>query len=313
MVDSKLGIEEPAVPNKFIDAEQLTVAGVVVQRERVQVVGKNPTDIAEVTAANGLEVDVTRIVPSDYNLEVLRGNIPSHSMVNIRGHDDSVPNGGPFGLSPEFGGNSFSFDQSGISATPAAVAIASTDNINDNAGGTGALTARIIGLDASGVAQTADEIMNGTTAVFTSELWSAVFQVVVLTTGSNNANTGVLYVGTGIFTAGEPAVRMLSVDIGFNVSLSAYYVVPTGKTLFPRQFIFTIQSSNKDAAVTIETSPNGILWFRQIEFGLEGGSDVFPIIALPGFVAGTHVQLQAQGSAMNTAITAIFAGELIDN
>lgn len=253
------------------------------------------------------------IANRDYNLEVLRGNVAGHAMVNIRGHDDTVPNGGPFGLSPEFGGGGYSFDQSAISATPAAVAVASTDNTNDNSSGTGALTVRITGLDSSGNAQTVDETMNGTTAVTTAESWSAVFQVQVLTTGSTNANTGIIYVGTGSFTAGVPAVRMLSIDIAFNISLSAYYVVPTGKTLFARQFTFTIQSSNKDAAVTIETSANGSQWLRQIEFGLEGGSAIFPIIGLPGFVAATHVKLQASGSAASTAITAILAGELVDD
>lgn len=252
---------------------------------------------------------------TDYNLEVLRGNIAGHAMVNVRGHDDTVPNGGPFGLSPEFGGGGYSFDQSAIdrAATPAVVGVASTDNTNDTGGGTGALTVRVFGLDAAGDAQTNDVTMNGTTAVNTANTFSAVFQVLVLTTGSNNANTGVIYVGTGSFTAGVPAVRMLSIDIGFNVSLSAYYVVPLGKTLFVRQFIFSIQTSNKDAAVTIETSTQGSQWVRQIEFGLEGGSEVLPVIALPGFVTGTHVQMQALGSAASTAITAILAGELVDN
>jgi len=250
---------------------------------------------------------------SDYNLEVLRGNVPGHSMVNIRGHDDTVPNGGPFGLSPEFGGGGFSFDQSAISATPAVVEVASTDDTNDNSGGTGALTVRITGLDDNGDAQTNDVTMDGQTEVATADTFSAVFQITVLTTGSNNANTGIIYVGTGTFTAGVPAVRMLSMDIGFNVSLSAYYVVPTGKTFFLRQFIFTIQTSNKDAAITIETSTDGLQWSRQIEFGLEGGSNHFPIIALPGFVAGTHLQLQALGSASSTAVTGILAGELVDD
>ncbi len=61
MVDSNLGIQEPAAPSKRIDAEQVMVAGVVVQRERIQVVGAAATDIAVVTAANGLEVDITRL------------------------------------------------------------------------------------------------------------------------------------------------------------------------------------------------------------------------------------------------------------
>ena len=63
MVDSQLGILEPAVPTKLIDAEQLIVGAFTVQRERIQVTGLAATDVAVVTAANGLEVDITRVLP----------------------------------------------------------------------------------------------------------------------------------------------------------------------------------------------------------------------------------------------------------
>ena len=258
---------------------------------------------------------MSRQFTRDYNLEVLRGNISGHSMVNIRGHDDSVPSGGPFGLSATFGGASYQFDQSAIdrAATPAVVGVASTDNTKDNVGNVGALTVRVFGLDSSGNEQTNDVTLTGTTAVNTASTFSAVHQVLVLTTGSENDNSGNIWVGTGTFTAGVPAVRMLSMDIGFNVSLSAYYVVPLGASFFPRQFVFTIQTGTKEASVNIETSPDGVQWTNQIEFGLEGGSDAFSIIALPGFVTGTHVRLRATGTAASTAITAILAGELVDD
>jgi len=273
--------------------------------------GRGPSSFVDVFTLGKRTCMAT--IPSDYNLEVLRGNISGHAMVNIRGHDDTVPNGGPFGLSEGFGGGGYSFDQSVIAVTPAAVGVASTDNTNDNAAGTGALTVRITGLDSSGVAQTVDETMNGTTAVTTAETWSAVYQVVVLTTGSNNANTGDIWVGTGTFTAGIPAVRMISMGIGFNISLAAYYVVPTGKTFFIRQLIGTVGSSNKDASILIATSLDGTQFIRQIEFGLEGGQFIFPVIALPGLPAGAHVSLLAKGGAANTEITAIIAGELVDD
>ena len=232
----------------------------------------------------------------DYNLEVLSGNVPGHAMVNIRGHDNTVPNGGPFGLSQGFGAGGYVFDHT-----------------NDNVAGTGALTVRISGLDASGNAQSNDVTMTGTTAANTASTFSAVFQVMVLTTGSSNFNTGVIYVGTGTFTAGIPAVRMLSMTISFNISLSAYYVVPTGKTLYARQFISTVGSSNKDVQIFIVTSSDGIQMYKQIEFGLEGGELTTDIIGLPGFVAGTHISLLASGGAAGTDVTAIVAGELIDN
>jgi hypothetical protein len=256
---------------------------------------------------------MTYLGTKDYNLEVLKGNVAGSSMISIRGHDPTVPNGGPFTLSPQFGVNAYDIDQSAIDATPAAVGVASTDNTNDNGGGTGALTVRITGLDASGNLQTADETLTGTTAVTTTETWSAVFSVVVLTTGSNNANTGTIYVGTGTFTAGVPAVRMLSMDIGHNISLSGYYVVPAAKTLYLRQFLATIASANKDVEVLIETSSDGAQWYTQGPFGLEAGDFATNIIGLPGFVAGTHIRLRASGGAASTIVTAIIAGELVDD
>ena len=233
--------------------------------------------------------------------------------MSIRGHDPTVPNGGPFTLSPTFGTNAFIIDQSAIDATPAVVGVASTDNVNDTGGGTGALTVRVFGLDSSGNLATEDVTMTGTTEVNTVATFSAVFQLLVLTTGSNNANTGTLYCGTGTFTAGVPAVRMLSMEIGYNISLSGYFVVPNAKTLVLRQFIATIGTSNKDVIVFIETSSEGSQWATQGPFGLEAGDFTTDIIALPAFVAGTHLRLTAQGGAAGTVVTAIIAGELIDD
>ena len=240
------------------------------------------------------------------------GNVAKRSRVSIRGHDETVPNGGPFGLSPTFGGGSYQFDQSAIDATPAVVEIASTDNTNDAGSGTGALTVRLFGLNSSGVLATEDVTMNGQTEVTTSATFSAVYQMLVLTTGGNNANTGTIWCGTGSFTAGVPAVRMLSMEIGHNISLSGYYVVPAAKTLVLLQFIATVATSNKDVEVRIETSSDGAQWATQGPFGLEAGDFTTDIIALPKFVAGTHIRLRAAGGATST-VTSIIAGELIDD
>ena len=249
----------------------------------------------------------------DYNLDVLRGKVPGHSMISVQGHDNSVPNGGPFDLSPTFGSNSFNVDQSAIAAVPAVVGVASTDDTKDNVGNVGALTARVFGLDASGNSQINDVILTGQTEVFTADTFSAVTNITVLTAGSENDNAGTLYVGTGTFTSGIPAVRMLSMEIGHNNSFTGYYVVPTGKTLYLRQFLVTIATSNKDAVVHILIGSDGILWITRGEFGLEGGDLTTPVIAIPGLPAGTHLKLTAQGSAMSTNVTAILAGELVDD
>ena len=256
---------------------------------------------------------MSRQFSRDYVTEVILGNVAGRSRISIRGHDPTVPNGGPFTLSPGFGGAGFTIDQSAIDATPAVVGVASTDNVNDNGGGTGALTVRVFGLDSSGNFATEDVTMTGQTAVNTTATFSAVYRLLVLTTGSNNANTGTLYCGTGAFASGIPAVRMLSLEVGFNISLSGYWVVPNAKSLVLRQFIATIGTSNKDVEVFIETSSDGAMWFIQGPFGLESGDLVTEIIALPVMVAGTHLRLSATGGAADTDVTAILAGELIDD
>jgi hypothetical protein len=248
----------------------------------------------------------------DYNLDVLEGKVAGHNMISIRGHDETVPNGGPFGLSPQFGTNSFQFDQSAISATPAVVGVASTDNTNDNVAGTGALTVQVQGLDAAGAAQNETITMAGQTATNTINTFSAVFKLQVMTTGSNNRNTGTIYCGTGTFTAGVPAVRMLSMEVGFNNSMSGYYVVPAGKTLYIRQIIGTVSVALKSSEIYVESSPDGIFWTRQTPFGLESAAFVSKVIALPGLPAGTHIQTTAVAASANTDIFSIMAGELVD-
>ena len=257
---------------------------------------------------------MSRQFTRDYVIERALGNVAGRTAVNIRGHDDTVPSGGPFGLSPTFGGASYQFDQSAIdrNATPAVVGVASTDNTNDKAAGTGALTVQVQGLDASGNAQTNNVTMTGTTAANTGSTFSAVFAVVVLTTGSNNSNIGTIHVGTGTFTAGVPAVRMLSMEIGHNRSASGYYVVPLAKTVVLRRFIATVATGNKDVEISIETSTNGTLWFVQAEFGLEAGDFSTAIDALPQLASNTHIRMRATGAATST-VTAFLAGELIDD
>ncbi len=257
---------------------------------------------------------MSRQFTRDYLTELNAGNIPGRTGVNIRGHDETVPAGGPFGLSPGFGGQSAQFDQSAIdrNATPAVVKVASSDNVQDKAAGTGALTVSVQGLDSNGDAQSETVTMNGTSEVTTSNSFSAIHQLVVLTTGGNNANVGTIWCGTGTFTTGVPAVRMMSMEIGHNISLGAYYVVPLAKQFVLRQFIATVATSNKDAEVRIETSANGVLWYTQAPFGLEAGDFTTPVIALPIIASGTHIRLRATGGATST-ITGFLAGELIDD
>lgn len=250
------------------------------------------------------------LTTKDYNLEVLQGNVAGHSMVSIQGHNEAQ---GTTEVTVHPTGDTSDINQSVIFGTPAVVSVASTSDADNGGTATGALTVRIFGLDSSGNAQTADETLNGQTAVTTSETWSAITGIVVLTTGSGNKNAGVLWVGTGVFTAGVPAVRHFSMDIGDNKGLSAYYVVPTGKTLYLRHFTANLATTNKDLELRVQTSLDGIQWTTQARFGMEPGTFTAPVIATPGIPAATCLRVTGDSSGASTDVTIIMACELIDD
>ena len=249
----------------------------------------------------------------DYNTDVRLGNIVGREMLLIVGHDETVPNGGPFNLSPEFGVNGYLVDQSAISATPAVVGVASSDNVADNVGGTGALTVLVSGLDGSGNAQSELVTMTGQTAVNTVNTYSAVFTLTVATTGTADRNQGTLWCGTGTFTLGVPAVRMLSMEALFGQSMTAYYVVPTGKIFVMKQMVLTVAAgASKDIEVQFEVSPDGKKWVRRAPVGLAAGDLAAQVLALPALPAGTHLQVCVSGSAANTDVTVLVSAEIVD-
>ena len=249
------------------------------------------------------------IANRDYNLEVLLGNVPGHAMGSIRGHD-SVLDTTRVTLAPTT--TTVDINQSTIHATPATVDVASTST-NDDAGGSGLLTVLLIGLDSSGDAQTETITMDGTTAVTSSNTYSAINGLRSISWGATTWNEGDIWVGTGTFTAGVPAVHMFAMGIRQNVGLTAYYTVPNAKRLVIRQLLFAVGTTNKDVEFFIEQSANGTNWFTEIELPFEPGeltSDVIGIAALP---AGQHIRLEAISSASGTQATGVLGFELVDD
>lgn len=88
MADSLIQVPADSTGKK-VDTESLTVGAHTVERQRVQISGAAAADIAPVTAANGLDVDVTRVqgtVTVDPSDRALRDN----GKVDISGFDIST-------------------------------------------------------------------------------------------------------------------------------------------------------------------------------------------------------------------------------
>ncbi len=253
---------------------------------------------------------MTYIGSFDYNLDVLRGLVSGHAMVEIIGHDDSLSTT-RVTLAPTL--VTADIDQSGIHAVAATVDVASTD-ANDDVAGSGLLTLTLAGLDSSGNAQTETITLTGQTEVTSANTYTAIHGFRGLTAGSGKKNAGTIWIGNGTFTAGVPATKYDAGIIGHNKGSTAYYTVPTGKTLYLRQLIQTMVGSNKEAEVNIESSSDGIFWVTEIEFGIESGVDfVAPIISVPGIPAASSVRVTAKAAASGTELTVILGCELVDN
>lgn len=245
----------------------------------------------------------------DYRLQVLRGKVSGHSMVPIEGHDDELANTQTTIAPTLASGN---IDQSGLTTTPATVDVASTD-ANDTSAGTGLQTVTLTGLDSSGDAQSETISMSGQTEVTSANTYSAVHGLRSLTWGAGNTNAGTVWCGNGTFTAGVPATKYVSMHIGHNVSMTAYYVVPNGKTLYARHLTLQLGTASKDVEFYVEHSSNGINWFTEQIFELESGSEFGTSVEdLAGFPAGEHVRIEAvAATAGSTKVTAILTCELI--
>ncbi len=246
----------------------------------------------------------------DYNLEVLRGNIAGHSMVSISCEIETLTTT-RITLSPNLATELI--DQSGLHATSATVDVAS-DDTNDTSAGTGLRTLLLIGLDDSGVAQSETITMNGQTEATSANTYSAIHGFRGLTYGSVKGSAGNVYLGNGTFTSGVPTTIYATGETGHNKSATGYYTVPTGKTLYLRQFTMSMVGSNKEAKVHVETSSGGINWITENEFGLEsGGNFQGSVVAVPGIVGDTSVRITGLAGASGTELAVILGCELVDD
>ncbi len=117
---------------------------------------------------------------------------------------------------------------------------ASSDDTNDKAAGTGALTINVSGVNTSYAAFSETVTMNGQASVNLATA-NVLFinSISVLTSGSTGANTGTIRCGTGTNTAGVAAVVEAHMPIGAGRSQAAMYMIPASYKLVCRDFVGT--------------------------------------------------------------------------
>lgn len=273
--------------------------------------GDHSAGIVNTTPVNDTDLVNKKYVDDmvkDYNLEVIEGNVEGHSMVSINGHNDTATTT-RVTVSPQL--TTADIDQSVIHATPATVKVASTSDADNGSTTTGLLTLLLVGLDTAGAAQSETITLDGQTEITSTKTYSAIQGFRGLTWGSGNTSAGHIYVGSGTFVSGVPAVIMFSAEAAHNKGLTSYYTVPAGHHVVPRNFIITLVGSNKSAAVHVETSSDGKKWIVEGSFGvLSGGIFTTEVKGLPHIDSG-HIRLTCLAGGMDTEVTAILVVELI--
>lgn len=162
-------------------------------------------------------------VPTDFQLEVARGNIPGMSTINKFGRNIQID----AGITADIWDGGDTADVSILWVAPTAAAIhniVSTSG-SDAAGGVGARTLRIFGLtgwDKVGV--TEDIALNGTNDVPTKNLYVLIHRMLVLTKGATSVNVGVI---TATATSPSATTVTAQIKVGKGQTQMAIYGIPS--------------------------------------------------------------------------------------
>jgi hypothetical protein len=234
-----------------------------------------------------------------FGLQVARNQIQGHSGIII------------FGYNPDLDTSEESIWPDGGTIphpTVASVLKVSSSDANDTSAGTGARTVLISGLDGDYNTVTETVILNGQTAVNTTNSFLYVNAFYVVTAGSGGQNAGVIYAGTGTVTAGVPATIYDLIAAGYNNRTTAHYCVPAGYTGYMVSGLITAGQASGSTSVTAylkQHGPDGILRVGAVTT-LNNGSVEYPFDPCYPIPEKNCVGATAIGSAANNSVSAYF-------
>lgn len=197
---------------------------------------------------------ISRVGTSEpFELQIARGQIAFHKSIF------------KFGFNPDIDDSLETiWAQGGLYSylSTATTLYISSSSTADDAAGTGARTATVLGLDANydEVSVTVD--LDGQNGVQLGDAsnWIRVNRITVNTAGSGGQNAGVIYVGDEATpSSGVPSNKYATVAIGDNQTLMALWTVPRGYTAFITQYDVTVATTqnNKYATVHFVARENG--------------------------------------------------------
>lgn len=163
--------------------------------------------------------DATLVRPTEYKYEVAMGKRQGRSTINKFAYNADVDSAG-VEVVASFGGT-FNI------MTSADTLNVVSSSANDTSAGTGARTILITGIDENFLTQTETVTLSGATPVTTSNSWLGVNRVIVLSSGTSNANEGTITISDTAGTVGTQA----EIAINSSVTQQAIYHTQINHTL----------------------------------------------------------------------------------
>lgn len=242
-----------------------------------------------------------------FELQVARGQIPGHRIIHVFGHNPDIDNGVEKTIWPIDG-------ILGHPDEPVIMTISSS-SANDTAAGTGARTVFIEGVNGTGGLTTEVVTLDGQTPVSTVNKYDAIERMVVQTVGSGEANTGVIYAGTGTVSSGVPDVPYSAIGIGENNSLVGHWTCPTGHTGYLVKGLITTGTTAGRQYVTgrlkLRTA-EGVVLTTAIST-VANGSVGYDFTCPVRITAGQCITATAEGRGNNNDVSCYFQILLIKN
>ena len=244
-------------------------------------------------------------VGTDRNSFLMRlaaGEIPGCTQVHRPGHNSATPvtkyalweGGGAYNYLP--------------SAQP--VYISSTD-ASDIAGGAGARTVYVSGLDANYAEISENVSMAGQSGVLTANSYLRISEIRVRAVGSTGYNAGSVYAGLGVITAGVPATIYGVIKPGKGRNHAAVYTVPVNKEFLLLSFSVS-PNSQKNLNVSIFAREYGY-GFIEEENDHAYQEAIFHDIVVPDwFDEKTDIELRCAVDNTTAEVAGHFTGILVD-
>lgn len=240
----------------------------------------------------------------DFILEVQKGNVPGHSIVNKFGANPEIRAGVAETVNDS--GNTYVFP-----SAAAAVEVVSS-NTNDTQSGTGARTITIQGLDSDYNEVSADVTMNGTTIVNTTQSFLRVFRAFVLTAGTNNTNAGDITITSK--SSGTPEVAKILNSSG--QTQMAIYTVPADKTAYWIQWSGSVIKKNTGAATIdfVEKTEGGVIRVKNsLSISVDGASTFSKNMFAQKFIEKTDLYVNCSFVSGTVSVFSDFTLLLVDN